>query len=55
MDGDRGVKIVVVEGNRWDNGTRNDTSGCNGRSGNRRHNDGDVAISATGVAGIGSE
>jgi hypothetical protein len=39
----------------WDNGTVNGTSGCNGRSGNRMRNDGDVVILATGVAGIGSE
>jgi hypothetical protein len=39
----------------WYNGTGNDTSGCNGRSGNRRHNNGDAAILATGTAGIGSE
>jgi hypothetical protein len=38
-----------------DNGTVNDTSGCNGRSGNQRHNNGDAAISATGVTRIGSE
>jgi hypothetical protein len=38
-----------------DNGTVNDTSGCDGRSGNRMHNDGDAVILATGVAGIGSE
>jgi hypothetical protein len=38
-----------------DNGTGNDISGCNGRSGNRRHNNGDAGILATGVARIGSE
>jgi hypothetical protein len=35
-------------------GTVNDTSGCDGRSGNRMRNDGDAVISATRVAGIGS-
>jgi hypothetical protein len=39
----------------WDNGTVNDTSGCDGRSGNQMRDDGDAVISATGVAGIGSE
>jgi hypothetical protein len=39
----------------WDNSTVNDTSGCDGRSGNQMRDDGDAAISATGVAGIGSE
>jgi hypothetical protein len=39
----------------WDNGTGNDTSGCDGRSGNRMSDDGDAVISATRVAGIGSE
>jgi hypothetical protein len=38
-----------------DNGTVNDTSGCDGRSGNRMRDDGDAVISAIGVAGIGSE
>jgi hypothetical protein len=38
-----------------DNGTVNNTSGCDGRSGNQMCNNGDAAISATGVAGIGSE
>jgi hypothetical protein len=38
-----------------DNSTVNNTSGCDGRSGNRMRNDGDAAILATGVAGIGSE
>jgi hypothetical protein len=42
-------------GTKRDNGTVNDTSGCNGRSGNRRNNDGDAAISATGVTGIGNQ
>jgi hypothetical protein len=37
------------------NGTVNDTSGCDGRSGNRMRDDGDTVISAIGVAGIGSE
>jgi hypothetical protein len=39
----------------WDNGTGNDTSGCNGRSGNRMRDNGDAAILATRVARIGSE
>jgi hypothetical protein len=38
-----------------DNSTGNDTSGCNGRSGNQRHDDGDAAILATRVTGIESE
>jgi hypothetical protein len=38
-----------------DNGTGNDTSGCDGRSGNRMRNNGDAAISATRAAGIGSQ
>jgi hypothetical protein len=38
-----------------DNGTGNDTSGCDGRSGNQRHNNGDAVISATRVTGVGSE
>jgi hypothetical protein len=38
----------------WDNTTVNHTSGCSGRSVNRRHNNGDAVILATGVAGIGS-
>jgi hypothetical protein len=37
-----------------DNGTVNNASGCNGRSGNRRHDNGNAAILATRVAGIGS-
>jgi hypothetical protein len=38
-----------------DKGTGNDTSGCNGRSGNQMRDDGDAVILATGVAGIGPE
>jgi hypothetical protein len=38
-----------------DDGTVNNTSGCDGRSGNRMRDDGDAVILATGVAGIGSE
>jgi hypothetical protein len=49
MSGERDMKM------ERDNGTRNDTSGCNGRSGNRMRNDGDAVILATGVTGIGSE
>jgi hypothetical protein len=49
MGGERGMEMGR------DNGTGNDTSGCNGRSGNQMRNNGDAAISAAGVAGIGSE
>jgi hypothetical protein len=49
MSGERDMKM------ERDNSTRNDTSGCNGRSGNRMRNDGDAVILATGVTGIGSE
>jgi hypothetical protein len=49
MSGERNMKM------ERDNSTVNNPSGCNGRSGNRRHNNGDAVISATGVAGIGSE
>jgi hypothetical protein len=38
-----------------DNSTVNNTSGCDGRSGNQMHDNGDAVILATGVAGIGSE
>jgi hypothetical protein len=49
MSGERDMKM------EQDNGTRNDTSGCDGSSGNQMRNNGDAVISATGVAGIGSE
>jgi hypothetical protein len=48
MSGERDMKM------EQNNGTVNGTSGCDGRSGNWRHDDGDVVISVTGVAGIGS-
>jgi hypothetical protein len=38
-----------------DNGTVNNTSGCNGRSSNQRHNNSNAAILATGVTRVGSE
>jgi hypothetical protein len=49
MSGEGGMKM------ERDNGTVNNPSGCDGRSGNRRHDDGDAVISVTGVAGIGSK
>jgi hypothetical protein len=49
MSGEEDMKVG------WDNSAVNGTSGCDGRSGNRMCDDGDVVISATGVAGIGSE
>jgi hypothetical protein len=49
MSGERDMKMET------NNGTVNDTSGCDGRSGNRVRDDGDAVISATGVAGIVSE
>jgi hypothetical protein len=38
-----------------DNGTVNNASGCNGRSSNWRHNDGNAAILATRVTRVRSE
>jgi hypothetical protein len=37
-----------------DNGTMNNASGCDGSSSNQRHDDGDAATLATGVAGVRS-
>jgi hypothetical protein len=56
MSGERNMKMETcwMEMGR-DNGTVNDTSGCDGRSSNRMRDDGDTVISAIGVAGIGSE
>jgi hypothetical protein len=42
MSGEGGMKM------EQDNGTVNNTSGCDGRSGNRMCNDGDAVILATG-------
>jgi hypothetical protein len=49
MSGERDMKM------ERNNSTVNGTSGCDGRSGNQMCDNGDAAISVTGVAGIGSE